>query len=114
MNITMETAQGISVSTILVGVLCLVLTDGRNKHHIYDVPGCVYDPEIPLNILGVPCLGKYFDDGAYIQNPLDENGTTVKSGSTKSHFVWDHRNHEQHFIHGSSRFPELIIYVGHG
>ena len=102
-----------SVSTKLVGVIRLVLTDDSNKHHIYDVPGFVYDPDIPLNILGVPCLGKYFDDGADIRNPLDEDGTTVKYGSTKSHFVWDHGKHERHFIHDSSHLPELILYVGH-
>ena len=93
MSITLETSEGMSVSTKLVGVLCLVLTDDSNKHHIYDVPGCVYEPKSPLNILGVPCLVKYFDDGADIRNPLDEDGTTVKSGSTKSHFVWDHGKH---------------------
>ena len=97
-----------------MGVLCIVLTDNSNKHHTYDVPGFFYDPDSPLNILGVPCLGKYFDDGVDIRNPLDEDGTTVKSGSTKSNFVWDHGKHERHFIHVSSRFPELILYVGHG
>ena len=64
--------------------------------------------------MGVPCLGKYFDNGAEIRNPLDEDGTTVKSDSTKSHFVWDHGKCERHFIHGSSHLPELIMYVGHG
>ena len=44
MSITLETAKGMSVSTKLVGVLRLVLTEDSNKHHIYDVTGCVYDP----------------------------------------------------------------------
>ena len=87
MSITLETAKGMSVATKLVGVLRLVLTNNSNKHHSYDVPGCVYDPESTLHVLGVSCLGKYFDYGADIQNPLDEDGTTVKSGSTKSNFV---------------------------
>ena len=73
MSITLESAEGMSVSTKLVGVIRLVLTDDSNKHHIYDVPSCVYDPESPLNILGVPCLGKYFDDGTDIRNPPDED-----------------------------------------
>ena len=54
MSINLETAEGMSVSTKLVGVLRLVLTYDSNKRHIYDVPGCIYDPESPLNILGVP------------------------------------------------------------
>ena len=94
MQITLETAEGKSVSTKLVGVISLVLTDDSNKHHTYKIPDCVYDPQIPINILGVPCLGKVFKDGADIRNLLDEDGTTVKSGSTKSHFVWDHGKNE--------------------
>ena len=82
MSITLETAEGMSVSTNLVGVLRLVLIDDINKHHTYDVSSCVYDPESLLNILGVPCFGRYFEDGTDIRNPLDEDGTTVKSGST--------------------------------
>ena len=53
-------------------------------------------------------------DGADIRNLLDEDGTTVKSGSTKSHFLWDHGKNERHFIHGSSQLSELVLYVGHG
>ena len=105
MSITLETAEGMSMSTKLVCVIRLVLTDKSTKQHTYDINGCVYDPESPLNILGVPCLGKYFDNGGDIRNLLNEDGTTVKSGSTKSHFGWDHGKHEGHFIHGSIRFP---------
>ena len=56
MQITLETEEGNSVSTKLVGVLRLVLTDDSNTHHTYEVPDCVYDPQSPINILGVPCL----------------------------------------------------------
>ena len=94
MQITLETAEGKSVSTKLVGVLRLVLTDDSNKHRTYEIPDCVYDPQSPINILSIPCLGKFFKDGADIQNLLDKDGTTVKSGSTKSHFVWDHSKNE--------------------
>ena len=59
MQITLETAEGKSVLTKLVGVLRLVLTDDRNKHHTYEIPDCVYDPQSTINILGVPCLGKF-------------------------------------------------------
>ena len=38
MQITLETAEGKSVSTKLVGVLRLVITDDSNKHHTYEYP----------------------------------------------------------------------------
>ena len=113
-RVTLETAEGVSTRTQLVGIFRLVLTDNENKHHTYDVPGCVFDPATPLNILGVPALGTFFGDNADASNPYDEDGTTIKSGATRSHFVWDNGRHERHFMHGSSRMPELLLYVGHG
>ena len=91
MIVTLETAEGLTKTSKLVGDLRLVLTNDSNKHHTYSIPGCVYDPESPLNILGVPVLSAYFDNGADIRSPLEEDGTKIKSGSTKSH--WDRGNH---------------------
>ena len=108
------TLVGVSTRTQLVGIFRLVLTDNENKYHTYDVPGCVFDPATPVNILGVPALGTFFGDHADASNPYDEDGTTIKSGATRSHFVWDNGRHERHFMHGSSRMPELLLYVGHG
>ena len=110
----METAEGVNTETKLVGSIRLVLTDNSNKNHVYIVPGCIYDPGSPLNILGVPALGKFFGDSADASDMLTSDGTTIKSGATKSHFVWDHGNHERHFLHGSSLMPELFLYVGNG
>ena len=76
--------------------------------------GCVFDPATPISILGVPALGTFFDDNANAGSPYDEDGTTMKSGATRTHFIWDHSKHEQHFMHGSSLMPELHLYVGHG
>ena len=86
-KIILETAEGRSASTKLVGIICLVLTDDKNDHHTYNIPGCIYDPDSPINILGIPALGKHFNDSANINNPLNNNGTSVKSGATKSQFV---------------------------
>ena len=102
-NVTLETADGVTTKRQLVGTLRLVLTDDSNTNHTYDVPGCVLDPHTPLNILGVPALGTFFKDHANANNPYEDDGTTIKSGATKSHFVWDHGKHERHFMHGSSR-----------
>ena len=45
---------------------------------------------------------------------LAADGTNINSGATKSHFIWDHGKHERHFLHGSSRMPELFLYVFNG
>ena len=86
----------------------------KRSHHTYDIPDCIFDPESPINILGIPPLGAYFKDSATVHNPFDDDGTTIKSGATKSHLVWDHGKHERHFMHGASYMPELHLYVGHG
>ena len=74
----------------------------------------MFDPAKPINILGVPALGMLFGDNANTGSHYDEDGTTIKSSGTRSHFIWDHGKHERHFMHGSSLMPELHLYVGHG
>ena len=78
------------------------------------MPACVFDPATPINILGVPALVTFFGDNANAGSPYDEEGTTIKSGATRSHFIWDNGKHERHFMHGYSLMPELNLYVGHG
>ena len=97
---TLETSEGVSTKTKLVGPISLVLTDNSNQNHVYIVPGFFYDPDTPLNILGVPSFGSFFVDSADARDMLSANGTNIKSGATKSHFVWDHGKQEQHFLHG--------------
>ena len=99
MSVTLATDEGLITTIKLVVALRLVLTDSSNKHHTYSIPICVYDYKIPLNILGVPALGAYFDNGADIRSPLEEDGTKIQSVSTKPRFVWDHGKYERHFIH---------------
>ena len=110
----METSEGVSTETKLVGPIRLVLTYNSNQNHVYIVPGCVYDPDTPLNILRVPALGSLFGDSADASNMLAADGTNIKSGATKSHFVWDHGKHERNFLHGSNKMPELFLYVDNG
>ena len=55
-----------------MGVICLVLTNDINKHHVYDIPGCIFDPESHVNILGVQTLGKFFTDNVYVNSPFGE------------------------------------------
>ena len=110
----METAEGVSTKTKLVGPIRLVLTDHSNQNQVYIVLGCVYHPDTPLNILGVPALGSFFGDSADASDMLASDGTNINSGATKSHFIWDHGKHNRNFLHVSIQIPELFLYVGNG
>ena len=66
MIVTLATAEGLTTTTKLVGAVRLVLINDSNEHPTYSIPGCVYDPVSPLNILVVPALSAYFDDGTDI------------------------------------------------
>ena len=68
-RVTLETADGVSTKTQLVGICCLVLTDNTNINYTYDVPGYAFDPATPINILGVPALGTFFGDNANAGSP---------------------------------------------
>ena len=98
----LETAEGISTETKLVGPIRLVLKDNSNHSYVYIFPGCVYDPDTLLNILGIPALGSFFGDIADVSDVLVPDDTNIKSGATKSNFIWDHGKNERHFLHGSS------------
>ena len=52
----------------------LILTDDANKHHLYIIPRCVFNPNTPVNILGVSSLGTFFGDNAYETDTLAEDG----------------------------------------
>ena len=83
------------------GSMKVILTDNANKHHSYIIFCCVFDPKTPVNILGVPSLGTFIGDHSDATDLLAEDGTTIKSGTKKSYFIWDHGRHERRFIHGS-------------
>ena len=61
----------------------LIQTDNANKHHSYIITCCVFIPKTPVNILGVTALGTFFGDTEDANNPLAEDGTTIKSCPTK-------------------------------
>ena len=71
----------------------LILTDDANKNHSHVVRSCIFDPNTPVNILGVPALGTFFSDNSDANDTLAEDGTTIISGSTKLHFIWNHGRH---------------------
>ena len=76
--LTLEISERLTTTTEIVGGMKLILTDDANKHHLYIIPPCVFDPNIPVNILGVPALGTLFGDNADATDPPAEDGTTIK------------------------------------
>ena len=47
-SVTLETAEGITTMTKLVGSMKLLLTDDNNNHHPYIIPRCLFDPKTPV------------------------------------------------------------------
>ena len=82
-----------------------ILTDNDDKHHSYLIPPCVFDQNTPVYILGIIALVTFFGDNSYRTDPLEEDGTTLKSGATKSHLIWDHVRHERLFMHSYIQIP---------
>ncbi len=56
-------------------------------------------------------------DKSTSNDPRDKDGTKADSGGTRTHLVWDHRQHELHFLHPSREeeeegLPILHLYKG--
>ena len=51
-SVNLETAEGLTTATKLVGSIKLILTDNANKHHSFLIHRCVFDTRTPVNILG--------------------------------------------------------------
>ena len=80
---TLDIEEGLTTTTKLVGNMKLIQTDDANEHQLYVIPHCVFDPNTPLIILGVPDLGALFGDIADANDPLSEDGTIITLGATK-------------------------------
>ena len=89
----------------------LILTDHSNIDHSYDIPNCIYDPNSPVNIVGIPVLEKYFNDAEEGPDAVaKDDGSTILSSGRSYHFKWDHGKHGLHFNHPDSQIPELCLY----
>ena len=88
----------------------LILTDYSNIDHSYDIPNCIYDPNSPVNIVGIPVLEKYFNDAAEGPDTVAEDDwSTILSSVCRYHLKWDHVKHSRHFNHPDSQLPELCL-----
>ena len=112
-SVIVETADVLSSNTRYIGTMQIIITDNGNENISYYVPGCVYDPETPINLIGIPFLRDYFGSKDKIPN-LDDDGTWIKSSAKKSHLTWDHSKYEQDFMHRDSNLTEMYLYQGQG
>ena len=70
-----------------------------------------YDPNSPVNIVGIPVLEKYFNDAAEGPDAVaEDDGITILSSGCCYHFKWTHGKHSRHFDHPDSQLPELCLY----
>ena len=63
-QVSMTTCEGYIAKKRYLGTLRLALTDDSNKTHSYDIQDCIYDPDSPVNIVGIPVLSEFVDDAA--------------------------------------------------
>ena len=94
-----------------LGTMRLILKDDSNVDHSYDIPNCIYDPNSPVNIVGIPVLEKYFNNAA--EGPdaaAEDDGSTVLSSGRRSHIKCYHGKHSRHFNYPDSHLPELCLY----
>ena len=60
-QVCMTTCEGDIAKQRYLGTLRLILTDDSNKNNSYDIPCCIYDPDSPVNIVGIPALSDFFN-----------------------------------------------------
>ena len=112
---SITTADGEVSKQRYIGIMRLKLTDDANVLYSYDIPGCIYDPNTPFNIIGLPFLQEYFGDEATGPDSMvEEDGTSIMSSGGRSLFTWDHGQHRRRFNHACSGLPELVLYQGTG
>ena len=70
-----------------LGTMRLILTDDSNVDHSYEIPNCIYDPNSPVNIDGIPVLEKYFNNAAEGPDAVaEDDGSTILYSGRRYHF----------------------------
>lgn len=112
-EVSVTTHSGEDQRQRYVGTFLLQLPDNDGVVHTYEIPDSIYDPYTKYNIIGLGKLSDFFDDVAKGNNPRDIDGTRVTTGGARSHLVWDHGQHELHWMHAQGRgLPVLPLYKG--
>ena len=102
----MNTFEDDSDKQQYLGTMRLILTDDSNTNHSYDIQNCIYDPGLPVNIVGVPVLSEFFYDAVTCHDAVaEDDGNTILSRGRRSHFSWDHGKRHCHFTHSDSTLP---------
>ena len=83
--------------------------DDDKTTHAYIPQNFSYAPTSTVNILSVRELSKYFVDD---NGNFDETGMTMKTGYTKSTFVWDFNRYTQTFHNSDKGLAEITVNEG--
>ncbi len=108
---SIETTNG-SASAEFVGTISQTLNTDNGEELQYHIPGAIYDPNSPFNILGIPFLGCFLGRNDSPTPTSDDDGTYVQSSAKKSRLVWDHGKYERNFIHDERSLPILHLNTG--
>ena len=82
----------------------LILTDDANINNMYEIPHCIYDPDSPVNIIGIPVLSALFNDAKSASDAVvEDKGSTIISSGRRSYFKWYNGKHNCRFTHPDSQ-----------
>ena len=109
--VSVTTCSGTTSKPKYIGTFCCELENNARVRHKYLIPDALFDPNLVYNLIGVPFLGNFFGQ---LDDPptCDNSGPYVTSSANKSHLVWNHGKHEQHWHHGPSKLPKIYLYQG--
>jgi hypothetical protein len=108
---SVETSHGTACSNYVCTIqICLTADEGMTME--YHIPGAIYAPDSPFNILGIPFFGSFLGQDNTPYPTQDNNGNYIISSALCSHFIWDHGKHERHFCHDERSLPILFLETG--
>ncbi len=108
---SVETSHGTACSNY-VGTIRIKLTTDEGTTIQYHIPGAIYAPDSPFNILGIPFFRSFLGQDNMPYPTQDDNGTYIISSASHSPFIWDHGQHEHHFCHNERSLPILFLETG--
>jgi hypothetical protein len=97
-----ETAGGVA-KPAGQGSIQIRFHDNDGKFYVKVIDDVLYFPDSPVNILGVPLLGKQWND---------LEGVCISTKSQYSVFTWDNGRCTRNVMHKASGLPELPINEG--
>ena len=109
----MKTYKGETENQCYIGTIRLILTDDSNINNPHGIPHCIYDPDSPVTIIGIPVLSAHFNNAASdLDAVAEDDGSKIISSGSCLHFQLDNGKHHHHFTHPDRQLPEISLYQG--